>query len=141
MALQTGGIITTNGVDGEGIVAFVGSLLAPGTGNALARQTGGSVITNNTDASGMLAQTFGSGNATVEQGAGGQTLTNNTFSHGMQALTTRGNIFVDQLGNIATVGAMASGIFTQQTLGPASTTINAAGTVTASGADASGINA
>ena len=143
-----GGTVSTTGVDSEGLVSVVSTLL---TGDASVEMNAGSISTGGDGSAGIVAQsnfvTSTGGSAQAVQNGGTISTTGGALggafqgAYGIVAVSSGDAMAEQNAGSITTSGAGSSGILTVSSFNSASVTQGAGGTITASGADADGISA
>ena len=160
LATQTGGSITTKGINADAVVAYADGATTTTGVKAVATQSGGSIVTTGgsttvpfigtpvNGSSGLVAQvgtvsslgvpSGGTGEAQAIQ-SGGSISTSGILGYGILAMNAgTGNAIVTQTaGTVATTGELAQGIYASAETG--SVTVDSAGTVSTTGKSATGI--
>ncbi|MFV0474156.1 MAG: hypothetical protein ACK5MQ_08120, partial [Pikeienuella sp.] len=154
--LFSGGVVETNGLDSDGLIADVsdGSILSSIDGDAAMVMTGGSVATTGDDSAGIVAQTdisifsLSTGSARVTQSGGSITTSGGSESfvqgsYGALALAGGSGeaAFTQTGGSIVTTGADAHGAYVVSEFGAAMVNQGEDGRIEAKGANASGVYA
>lgn len=145
-ATQSGGSITTGGLDSDGIVAFANGAAATGV-TAIANQSGGSIVTTGqattllgmpiNGSAGIVAQVAGNGEARGIQ-TGGSIHTSGTLGYGMAVLNSgTGDARAEQHSSIVTNGELGQGIGVQTNGGNAY--VISTGSIQTNGQSAAGI--
>jgi outer membrane autotransporter protein len=149
LATQLGGLITTQGEDADGIVAYANNPDAAGV-VAVATQSGGRLETSGpatevmgtpvNGSAGLVAQVDGSGSAWGVQSAGASIFTSGVLGLGMAVRTAGvGDARAVVAGSITTTGDLSAAVVVRAAEGQASVQVSAGAQISTSGEDAAGI--